>query len=264
MSLLDKLERRLGRFAVPHLTLAIVALQAPVYVLNLVQQRPLEPILLIPARVLAGEAWRLFTFVAVPPQMHPLFAFFYFYLFYLMGTTLEARWGHFRYNVFLLIGYVATVAVAFLTPEVPAGNTFIQMSVWLAFAYLYPDFELLLFFLLPVKIKYLAMLTWALYGWMAVTGPWHTRLAIAASVLNFFLFFGRDIWLRMRSSARRMHARREELVRRHQPRHQCRVCGKTDQSHPQMIFRYCSKCAGNPCYCEEHIYDHEHIEEVSV
>ncbi len=84
-----------------------------------------------------------------------MFAFFFWYLFYLMGTALERSWGTFRYNVFLLIGYVDTVGVAFIVPDVPANNAFLQGSVFLAFAYLFPDFVMYIFFILPVKIKWL-------------------------------------------------------------------------------------------------------------
>ncbi|GEM_PF-40161 len=264
VSLLDKLQRRLGRFAIPHLTLAILSLQVPVYVISLFQPQVLEPIRLVPSLVLQGEFWRLFTFVAVPPEVNIILAYLHFNMFYFMGTILEAQWGTFRYNVFMLVGYVATVAASFLAPELPASNAFLLLSVLLAFAYRYPEFVVNLYFLFPMRVKWIAMLAWGVFAWMMYVGDWNLRLSIGASVLNFFLFFGREILHRMRWSARQMELRRRELVQQNQPRHQCRICGKTEQSHPRMIFRYCSKCAGNPCYCEEHIYDHEHIEEVSV
>ena len=98
----------------------------------------------------------MLTFVGEPPTTNLLFAFFFWYLFYLMGTVLESTWGAFRYNVYLLVGWAATVAVAFLQPNAPASISFLQASVFLAFAYLYPDFQILLFFILPVKVKWLA------------------------------------------------------------------------------------------------------------
>ncbi len=264
MSLLDKLQRRLGRFALPYLTLTILSLQVPVYVISLFHPEVREPIQLIPAKVLQGELWRLFTFVAVPPEVNVILAYLHFNMFYVMGTILEAQWGNFRYNLFLFVGYLATVAAAFLAPELPASNTFLVLSVLLAFAHLYPDFVFHLYFLFPVRIKWVALLAWGVFFWLMYAGDWNTRLSVAAPVLNFFLFFGRDIWLRMRSAARRMEHRRRQLIQQNQPRHRCRICGKTDQTHPRMIFRYCSKCAGTPCYCEEHISDHEHLEEVSA
>ena len=126
--------------------------------------------------VLDGEVWRLVSFVAQLPTESLILAIFFWYLFYLMGTTLEHTWGSFRYNVFLLIGYVATVAVAFVPPAEPASVAFLQGSVFLAFAWLYPDFQIMLFFILPVKIKWLALLAWIGYFLALVTGDWSTRL----------------------------------------------------------------------------------------
>ena len=113
-------------------------------------------IALVPTKVLHGEVWRLVTFLCEPPTNNLVFAFFFWYLFFLMGTALESTWGVFRYNVYLLVGWAATVAVSFIQPEAPASAGFLQGSVFLAFAYLYPNFQLLLFFILPVKVKWLA------------------------------------------------------------------------------------------------------------
>src|SRR5260370_3369072 len=156
MSLLDTLERKLGRFAVPHVTLGLIACQVIVYLANLLQQRPdagepfAERFWLIPQKVLAGEVWRLVTFLVVPPFGFILWTLFFWYLFYLMGTALERTWGTFRYNVFLLLGYVATVATSFILLDEPASNAFLPGSVFLAFAYLSPAFQLYILFFLPV------------------------------------------------------------------------------------------------------------------
>jgi hypothetical protein len=267
MSLLDTLERKLGRFAVPHVTLGLIACQAVVYVANLLleQQNAAEPFAarfwLIPQKVLAGEVWRLVTFLVVPPFGFILWTLFFWYLFYLMGTALERTWGTFRYNVFLLLGYIATVSVAFIVPDLPATNAFLQGSVFLAFAYLYPDFELYIFFILPVKIKWLALITWIGYGITLIFAPdWMTRLMVLASVFNFLVFFGKDIVQRIRTGQRRMKVQAARLSTREPAYyHRCVVCGVTDRSNPKMEFRYCSKCAGNPCYCMDHLRNHEHI-----
>src|SRR5438105_6602401 len=168
MSLLDYLERKFGRFAVPQVTAGMIACQVVVFLAGFVLDRPgREPIasqlVFIPERVLQGEVWRLLTFLVMPPFpsvvsfTNLVFAFFFWYLFYLMGTALERTWGTFRYNVYLLLGYVATVGLAFILPGAPATNAYLQGSVFLAFAYLYPDFEMYLFFILPVKITWLAL-----------------------------------------------------------------------------------------------------------
>ena len=244
MTLLDRLERRFGRFAVPHVTEGLIACQVLAYIMSMGQPEILKALLLTPQRVLEGQWWRLFTFVCQPPVTNLLFAFFFWYLFFLMGTALENTWGTFRYNVYLLIGWAATVAVSFLQPQAPASILFLQGSVFLAFAYLYPDFQLLLFFLLPVKVKWLALLEWLAYAWMLLFGDLATQLLVAAAICNFVLFFWRNIILRMKSGRRRMSQQAQRIRTANAPRHRCVVCGATNLSHPRMSFRYCSKCAG--------------------
>jgi hypothetical protein len=258
-SMLSKLERKLGRFALPNVTLFLIVGQVLAYGVTQVRPQAVENIQLIPARVLEGEVWRLFTFVVQPPSMNLLFAFFFWYLFYLMGTVLEHQWGVFRYNAFLLIGYLATVAAAFLVPDQPASIAFLQFSVFFAFAVLYPDFVIYVFFVLPVKIKWLALLAWIglLLGFLQ--GDWSTRAMIAASVLNFFVFFAQDALDRLRGVRRRMAWQAKTQDNQDKPFHRCVVCGITDKSHPQMEFRYCSQCVGACGYCTEHIRNHEHV-----
>ena len=265
MRWLFRLERRFGRCAIPQLTTILIAVQVATFVvLQMSQARPdvaLESYLtLVPRLVLAGEVWRLATFLILPPLGNPICAFFFWYLFYLMGTALEQRWGDFRYNAYLLSGYVATVAASFVALDAPSSNAFLQGSVFLAFAFLYPHFELYLFFVLPVKIKWLAALAWAGYAFTFVIGDLESRALVGASVFNFFLFFGRDVWERMRIGGRRMSTQAARFGERERPYiHRCETCGITDRSHPQMEFRYCGKCAGTRGYCSEHLRDHEHV-----
>src|SRR5579883_1066491 len=148
-----RLERALGRFAVPHLTVWLIAVQVLVYLACISAGRradagepPEARLALVADRVLAGEVWRLVTFLATPPVTNPVFALFFWYLFYLMGEALEGYWGRARYNSYLLVGYAATVAAAFLHPAGEASNAFVEATVFLAFAYLNPAFEIYLFF----------------------------------------------------------------------------------------------------------------------
>lgn len=264
MPLLDKIERTLGRFAVPHISLWIVAGQFIVLLLAMSGKADLDNFVLVPELARQGEWWRLISFVFLPPPTSFVFVAFAWYLFFLMGNALEGYWGVFRYNLFLLIGYVLTVGVAFFTPGMAATNAFIGGSVFLAFAYLNPDFELMIFFILPVKIKWLALLTWIGYTITCIFGTWSSRLMVLASVGNFLLFFGRDIVLTMGYRRRRMQHQAKKFARsgdEPEPRHRCHVCGKTDLSHPELDFRYCSQCAGDQCYCPEHIRNHAHVVE---
>ncbi|MBI3885214.1 MAG: hypothetical protein HY302_05735 [Opitutae bacterium] len=262
MGLLNRLERLFGRFAVPNLSLYLVVGQVAVWGLALLGGFDVERLKLLPEAVRAGEGWRLFTFLLVPPNSSPLFIAFAWYMFFLMGGALEEYWGEFRYSAFLFTGWLLTVAAAFLVPGYYASNLFLAGSVFLAFAFLNPDFELLIFFLLPVKIKWLALLQWLFYGFTLATGHWSARLGVLAAVGNFLLFFGRDIVQLMKTGRRRMETqarRRSELKAEPEFRHRCHVCGKTNVTHPLMDFRYCSKCAGDECYCQEHIFHHEHV-----
>jgi hypothetical protein len=270
--ILERLEKRLQRFAVPNVTAALVAGQVAVYVLTYfsphANQRGLEAqpdtlflskLTLVPDLVLAGEVWRVVTFLFVPPITNLVFAFFFWYLFYLMGTVLERTWGTFHYNIYLLVGYAATVAVSFLTPAAAATNGFVEASVFLAFAHLYPDFVLRLFFLLPVKIKWLALLTWIGYFWAVATGDWRIRASVLASVSNFLLFFGRDIVARLRNSRRRMVFQAATVRGSKKRVHCCATCGITSEERRDLDFRYCTQCVGAPCYCPDHIRNHDHV-----
>jgi hypothetical protein len=262
MPLLDKLERRLGRFGVPRLSLYLVAGQVIVYILEFFDR--LNPALLgfVPVLALHGQYWRFVTFLFVPPPVSWVFIAFAWWMFYLMGNALEEYWGAFRFTVFLLSGYLLTVGLAFLVPGALVDNLFLAGSVFLAFAYLNPEFELAIFFVLPVKIRWLALFAWATYFVSFLMGGWAARLQIVAAVGNFFLFFSRHLWLRagqhrrqMELSARKCGGEPEE----DQPRHRCRTCGKTSLTHPREDFRYCSKCSDDSCYCSEHIFNHEHV-----
>jgi len=265
--MLDFLERRLGRFAVTHATLYLIIGQVFVTLSAMLGLLDLRKFVLVPILVTHGEPWRVLTFLFYPPPVNfnstlsLVFLPFAWWIFFLMGNALEHYWGAFRYNMFLLAGCVLTIAAAFVTPFSPVTNAFIGGSVFLAFAWLNPDFELALFFILPVKVKWIALLTWIFYGYQLVTGGWSTRLQVLASVGNFLLFFGREIVDTMRYRRRSMatQARRIAEEKNPEPRHRCHVCGKTDLTNPEMDFRYCSKCAGDQCYCPEHIFNHEHV-----
>jgi hypothetical protein len=231
---------------------------------------------LIPQRVLDGEWWRLVTFAFTPPGDHPIFVIFYFMLFYMFGTSLELHWGAFKYNVFLLTGYVANLAGAFIALAIlrksMAGgeqalesgvfsNAFLYGSIFLAFARLYPDFTIMLFFIVPVRIKWLAML--GLFGYVLtmLTGDWMSRMAATASLANYLLFFGPEHWRQAKYMRRRQEFYIKAKKSAAKPRHECAVCGVTSDDSPKMLFRYCSKCAGQRCYCPEHIGNHEHVTE---
>jgi len=262
MQLLSRLERKFGRYAIPNMTMLIIAGQAVLYLLGHSDQgRVLQSIGLQGSLVLEGEWWRLISFVFMPPQtLHPIFLIFGMLLFYLMGNALESEWGTFRYNMYLLVGYLATIAVAFLYPDYPIQNLFVESSVFLAFAFLYPDFQIHVMFLLPVKVRWLALIAWVFNIWSLCFGDWYTRATVLAGILNFILFFRTDIMHRVRTGQRKMQHQASRLQPRpDEPFHTCTQCGRTDLSNPELEFRYCSTCTESPCFCEDHLGEHEHV-----
>ena len=270
MSLIARLEKRFGRYAAPNVTIVLIVGQVSCYLAEMFSKAGgqfgvLDSIQLVPQLVVNGEVWRVLTYVFDPPRTNPLFAFFYWYLFYLMGTTLEATWSTFRYNLFLLIGFLASIAFTFGqylasgAPNIVATNVFLYTTVFLAFARLYPDFTLHLFLILPVKIKWLALLTWITYLYMFVVGGFTTKLMIVAAVLNYLLFFGRDIWRDMKQGHRRMQHQGRVVRKPQKMVHECRICGLTSTDSPRTAFRYCSQCEGQCCYCPEHLQSHQHV-----
>jgi hypothetical protein len=260
MNLIDRLDRKFGRYAVTNSTVYLIAAQTMFYVLIMMGKLDRSQLWFSADSLFRGEWWRLVTFLFDPPLQNPFFAFFAWYLFYLMGSALEELWGAFRYNLFLLLGFLLMIAASFVTPAYPVSNAFIAGSVFLAFAHLFPDFQLLLFFVLPVRVKWLALLTWLGYGYLFLVGDWSTKMMVLASVGNFLLFFARDIMLSIRYGKRKMMKRAAATVPKSgQHFHRCTVCGITDKTHPDMDFRYCPDCTGQQCYCTEHIYQHDHI-----
>ncbi|MBI5760646.1 MAG: hypothetical protein HZA46_19180 [Planctomycetales bacterium] len=260
MKWLDNLDRRFGRYAIPNITLLIVMGQALTWVLSSSRPNVLQAFFLLTDDVRNGEVWRLVSFLFIPPGTGIL-TLFGIYLFYLMGSALEVSWGTLRYNVYLLIAYVATLAAAFLAPAGlgPVTNVFIGGSVFLAFSYLYPDFVLYLFFVLPVKIKWLALLTWIGYAVTLISGDWQNRALVLASIANFLLFFADSIFHRVRYGKRRMESAVMAIKNSRTAFHKCATCGVTEHDNSQMEFRFCSKCEGNHEYCSEHLRSHEHV-----
>lgn len=197
---LDKLERKFGKFAVSGLMLFIVIGMAAVYVFDLVLSMKPDNTVYI-QNLLAfdldairhGQIWRVISFLIIPPYSGLIiFVAFELYFLWLFGEGLEQKWGSFKFNIFYLIGAVATIIVGLITGY--ATNTYLNLSLFLAFAIIYPDFEMLLFFFLPVKIKWIGLVDAALMVYLFVMGSWTTRLLILISFANIILFFGKDFF----------------------------------------------------------------------
>lgn len=189
------LERRLRRYTISNLMKYIVIGQGIVYLLLYIWPSVGYPlysmITLNRAALLRGQIWRLVTFVFAPPSSSPLFIIFALYFYYMIGMGLEARWGKVKLNLYYLVGMLAAIVACLITGY--AGNTFLNLSLFFAYAALYPDEQVLLFMILPVKMKYLAVADAALYLYQFIVGGASTRLTIVLCLLNVILFLGGDL-----------------------------------------------------------------------
>jgi hypothetical protein len=264
MQLLNKLERRFGRFAIRGLMVYIVGLNALVYVLSIAypQSTAIDKLFLVPSLVMKGQLWRLVTFIFIPPAASIIWIFFILYFYYMVGIGLEGEWGSFRFNLYYLAGMIATILAAFAVGE-GSSALYLNLSLFLAFAHVYPEFEVLLFFILPVKVKYLAWLNWAFITLTVIAAPLAGKVAALASVANYFLFFGSDIVSGVRHN-RSVYRRRRRFnpLPQGSTIHRCSVCNMTEKDDPLMEFRYCSTCAGDYEYCMNHLKTHEHVKPV--
>jgi membrane associated rhomboid family serine protease len=194
MKWLDWLERRVGFLSIPQFPLFIAAANGLIYLLSQAQPLFVERLILDPLAVRAGEWWRVITFLFVPPPMNAIFLVFWLLLLYQYATALENAWGEFRFLFFYFIGACTTVLAALLILQSPLGNTWLNTTLFLAFATLYPNYEFYVFPLpIPIKVKYLAILVWLTVAASMIWGSFSTRVAVGASLANYGLFFGADI-----------------------------------------------------------------------
>lgn len=259
MNWLDKLERRLGRFTIPNLMSYIIFANAVVLILHNLGIPVIEKLVFIPSYIRQGEIWRLITFVFIPPTFELLWGVFALFFYYSISTSLEQQWGSFRFNIYYVIGMLGTALVSLLFGII-GTPTYLNLSLFLAYAKLFANRQIYLFFIIPVKVKYLGWIYWAFLIYTAIIGGWGNRILLIVSLANYFLFFGKQNVRALNNKRKVTHRRRE--FKKDMPKviylHQCCVCGITDRDNPDMDFRYCSKCNGHYEYCADHIFEHEH------
>lgn len=235
-----------------------------------------------------GQVWRLVTFLAQPMDTSIIFLVFALHLYYMIGQHLEAQWGVFRFNLYFFAGVLFHIIAAFIVyfatgVSMPIGTTYLNLSLFFAFAALYPNVEFLLFFIIPVKVKYLALFDGLFFGYtilqafMPAYGGspyigviYHARaIAAAVSLLNFVIFYfsSRNV---KAYSPKQVHRRKKfqkeirnagvnKEAAKVGAKHRCAVCGRTELDDPNLEFRYCSKCNGAYEYCQDHLFTHEHV-----
>lgn len=191
MNWLNKLERKFGRYAIPNLMYYIIGGTIAVYIIDYLLPMSLSYYLaFIPGLIMEGQIWRILTFIFIPPSASILFMAFVLYFYYMIGNTLEYEWGTFKFNMYYLFGMIGTIIAGLITGY--GTSTYLNLSLFLAFAYLFPDTEVLLFMIIPVKMKWLAYLNWAFFIINLIFGTIYQRVAIIASLINFFIFFEKD------------------------------------------------------------------------
>ncbi len=278
MKFLNKLERKFGKYTIRNLPAVIIALYTAGYLISLLMPDVLSYCTLEPAYILRGQIWRIVTWLLIPPSGLSIFTIIMLYFYFSLGKILERTWGAFRFNVYIFAGLIFTVLGAFVlyfiysasqgAPVVGFGPYFstyyINMSIFLAFALSYPNMEVMLYFLIPIKIKWMGLLYGALLLVDFAQGNWAVRTAIFASLLNFLIFFlsTRNM---QRYSPKEVRRRQEfkRNVAKARPKsvsvHRCAVCGRTEKDGDLLEFRFCSKCDGNYEYCQDHLFTHQHI-----
>lgn len=280
MKFLNKLERKFGRYAVPNLMLYIIILNAAGLLITIMYPQAQYYLCWSTSAILHGQIWRIVSFILVPYTTSPVNFLIFAFLYYSISQTLERVWGSFRMDMYIITGLLGTIVAAFLVYFVfgvemgmQVSISYLSNSLFLALAATFPDVQFLLFFIIPIKAKWMALLSAVMYlydlmqvvnglGWMPY--GFAMLIMIVFSLINFILYFlgTRDL---QRINPKEVHRRRnfqKKMGEREQsgrPLHKCTVCGRTDKDFPDLEFRYCSKCDGAYEYCSEHLYTHKHI-----
>lgn len=285
--LINKLERKIGRYAIPNLTMYVIGLYVIGYVLQLApgSVNLSQYLTLNVSLILKGQIWRLVSWLLIPPSSLHILIFITLMFYYFVGNTMERTIGTFRYNLFIFSGIILMIVGAFITyfiyaaidPELvdvymyiysfAFSTYYIQETVFLAFAIVYPEMQILLFFIIPVKVKYLGIIYGAIMVYECIAGAFNHNyfifFAVGTQLLNLALFWiqtGKLSHLRPSQIKRRNEFRqRAHMMPKGVTRHKCAVCGRTEQDDPNLEFRFCSKCNGNYEYCQEHLFTHQHI-----
>lgn len=260
--LLARLERRFGGLAIAHLTTLIVGGMAVVFVLASIRPEFNDLLTLDVGRVRHGEVWRLVTYLFLPFSDSAIWVLFDLYLLWLVGSNLENEWGPFKFNLYYLVGMIGTTIAAWLTGGA-VGNFWLNASLGLAFATLFPDFELYIFLILPVKVRWLGLLLAAYLIFAAVTGSWATRGAIIAAMGNYLMFFSGDLvgLFRARKLEVKQAVRRQRNSSHPPPpitgSRVCAICGKREEDGADIRVCSCEKCGGKARdLCLEHARNH--------
>ena len=287
---MSNFEKKFGKYALSNLSLKLVILYILGYVLYYAWPgNALSYLVLDVTALLHGQFWRIISWLLVPPSSggNLFFVAIMLYFYYSIGTALERVWGDYKYNVYIFLGILLTILSALLwyvylrvsglSGIDLAGATryyascfstyYINMSIFLAFALTFPEAQVYLFFVLPIKVKYLGWIDAGFLVMSMIGGNSADRFVIAAALLNVVLLYMRSrSWMSYtpRQVRRRQQFRRSVAEgRKSSPGadaiHRCAICGRTEKDGDQLEFRYCSKCEGGLEYCQDHLFSHVHV-----
>ena len=272
MAFFEKIERKFGKYAISNLMMYLTAIYAVGFAISLVNTDIYYNYMSLDiSKILSGEVWRLITWIMYAPNQNIFFAAIMLVLYYSLGTNLERIWGSFRFNVYMFMGYIFLIIGAFIlyaiygkaSSEFPLTPDSLNMSIFLAFALTYPDMTFYIYFVLPIKAKYLAFVYLIIEVYSFIIGGVITKVSIGLSLLNFVIFYlmTRN-WNRIspKNVVRQVKFKSAVKMRPAGSIHKCAVCGRTEKDDDTLEFRYCSKCKGNLEYCSDHLYTHIHVE----
>lgn len=231
--------------------------------------------------ILQGQIWRLISYPLTYSGGNIFFTAITLLCYYSLGQAMENIWGTFRFNLFYLSGVVMMDIYCMIFGGY-ADVYYLNLSLFLSYATMFPNAQFLLFFIIPVKAWIFALLDLVLVLSGLFSYPFPYNLFSVISIANYFLFFGKDVLnvipMSWRANAARLFRKKPKQKAKVVPfpkagsyeattasvkapyTHRCTVCGRTDVSNPELEFRYCSRCQGYHCYCEDHISNHTHVE----
>lgn len=273
-SWLDRFAYKHPKFGIPNLMTVIVIGTVLVYLMDMFSSGTFSAMLgFSRTAIFNGQIWRLVTFLFIPLSGDPFTLILSLYFYWWIGSSLEREWGTTKFTLFYAMGVVFNLVLGLILGWSDA--TYLNLSMFFAFATLYPDMRILLFFFIPVKVKWMAWIDAAFFGLTFLYSLFHLNLLGAllpvVAILNYVLFFWSDLSAIVKRAFRRaQHQNSRQTVNFKKATrdvkkekgylHKCAVCGVTDADDPNMEFRYCSKCTGYYCYCMNHINNHVHIQ----
>ncbi len=264
------------RWGVPNLMLFVIAANVVLFLLNSTVYGAVfvyRWLTFIPSEIAHGQVWRVITFVLIP-NVGDIFSLAISSLFYFfVGRALENEWGRLKFTIFYFTGVLLQAAFAGVmsiwygdkvADYTLTGAHYLNMSLFLAYAVLNPDGMVRLYFLIPIKMKWLAIVDLAYILVGVILNPFPANMFPLVAILNVAIFFAGKAFRTLRRknfehSNRIDFKKKTKEIKKRGYTHRCIVCGKTDVSNPEEEFRYCSQCKGYACYCSEHINNHTHI-----